>query len=226
MARETTPPTDATADEVVRVGERRPGGRAARVRTSVLEATLDLLDEVGYDGLSTDEVAKRAGVHRTTVYRRWPTLAELVADAVGLTAEEQIPIPDTGSLDGDLQLLGRAVAASVDGTANRSRALVGAATASEPLAEALHQFMRNRMEQSVPIVARAIERGELAGDLDPRVVIESVVGAVWFRFLLTGEAVDPDDPAGAAFVDGVAALVGRGARSPIEPGDGDPAGRR
>ncbi len=205
-----------------RVGERRPGGRSARVRTSVLTAAADLLAEVGYDGLSTDEVAKRAGVHRTTVYRRWPTKPELVADAVGLTAEEQVPIPDTGRLDDDLLALARLVAASIGGAdaVRLSRSLVAAAATNEPLTELLHRFMGNRMDQSEPIVTRAIERGELPAGTDPRVVIEAVVGALWFRVLLTGEAVDPAGPAGASFVRAITDLVANGARNADGAGTG------
>lgn len=191
-----------------RVGEQRPGGRAARVRAAVLEAAAELLMEVGYDAMSTDDVARRAGVHRTTVYRRWPTKPELVADAVGLHTEEHVPIPDTGELATDLLTLARAVAANISsvGGARRSRSIVAAAATSEQLADTLHAFMERRMVRSEPIVDRAIERGELPEGTNPRVVIEPLVGAIWFRLLLTGEPIDD------AFVEAVTALVCSGAR--------------
>ena len=88
-----------------RVGEQRPGGRATRVRSAVLDATSMLLSEVGYDQLSVEAVASRAGVHKTTVYRRWPTKPELIAEAALVQAAEAVPIPDTGTLLGDLQTL-------------------------------------------------------------------------------------------------------------------------
>lgn len=181
-------------DSEPRVGERRPGGRAARVRAAVLEAASDLLDEVGYDGLRTEDVANRAGVHRTTVYRRWPSKSELVADAVGLHADQHIPIPDTGALHADLLALARAVAATNTSPvgARRARSLVAAAATSDELADALHAFMEQRMVQSEAIVERAAARGDLAPDTDPRVVIEPVVGAIWFRLLLTGEPIDDE----------------------------------
>ena len=86
-----------------RVGEQRPGGRAERVRNAVLEATAELLTEVGYDQLTIDEVAARAGVHKTTVYRRWPTKPELITAAASAHSEQNVPIPDTGTLLGDLE---------------------------------------------------------------------------------------------------------------------------
>src|SRR5688572_9801014 len=91
-----------------RVGEQRPGGRSARVRAAELAATAEALAEDGYDALSIEAVGARAGVHKTTVYRRWPTKADLVADAARARSEQHVPIPDTGGLAGDLRLLAEA----------------------------------------------------------------------------------------------------------------------
>ena len=201
-------------DTEPRVGEQRPGGRAARVRAAVLAATADLLTEVGYDGLGFDEVADRAGVHKTTVYRRWPTKPELVADAVGLNIDQRVPIPDTGDLHGDLAALAGAVAANIGsaGGALRSRSIVAAAATSDQLADTLHEFMTRRMIQAEPIVQRAVERGELAAGADARLIVESVVGPIWFRLLLTGEAIDEE------FVAALVSLVTAGATSNRIPG--------
>lgn len=183
-----------TSTTEARVGEQRPGGRAARVRSAVLTATADLLDEVGYESTTYDEIASRAGVHKTTVYRRWPSKPELVADALDLHSEQHVPVPDTGSLRGDLTALAAAVAANISspGGARRSTSIVAAAAHSEELAETVHQFMSRRVTLTEPIVARAIERGELPVGASPRLVIEALVGPIWFRFLLTGEPIDDD----------------------------------
>jgi AcrR family transcriptional regulator len=193
-----------------RVGERRPGGRAARVRTAVLRATAELLDSVGYEGVSYDEVARRAEVHKTTVYRRWPSKPELVADAVGLHSEEQVPIPDTGALATDLAALAASVAANLTapGGERRSRSIVAAAATADDLAEALHVFMVRRITLAEPIVERAVARGELPAGVDARIVVEALVGPIWFRLLLTGEPLDDE------FLDGVVAVVVRGAGAP------------
>lgn len=198
---------DVSTQPQPRVGEQRPGGRAARVRAAVLQAAADLLTEVGYDAMSYEDVADRAGVHRTTVYRRWPTKPELVAEAVGLHSDRHVPIPDTGTFATDLLALVRSVAANIgsEGGARRSRSIVAAAATSEQLKEAMHAFMDDRIERSEVIVRRAIERGELPEGIDPRVVIEPAVGAVWFRLLLTGEPIED------TFVERVNALVVGGA---------------
>jgi len=196
-----------------RVGEQRPGGRATRVRAAVLDATSDLLTEVGYDQFSVDEVAARAGVHKTTIYRRWPTKAELIADAVRVHSAENVPIPDTGSILGDLQALARSVVANIgsEGGSRRSRSIVAAAAHSEELAASMHSFWAERLAVSVPIVERAIDRGDLPAGTDPNLIIETVIGPIWVRLLLTGEPLDTD------LADRVAELVTAGATRPPLP---------
>ena len=96
-----------------RPGEQRPGGRTAKVRTAVLQATVAALAEDGYEALNVEDVARRAGVHKTTVYRRWPTKTELIADAMCARSNERVEVPDTGTLAGDLQVLARAIVADI-----------------------------------------------------------------------------------------------------------------
>jgi AcrR family transcriptional regulator len=174
-----------------KVGEQRPGGRAARVRTSVLQAAAELLTEVGYDKMSVEEVATRAGVHKTTVYRRWPTKAELTADAAALHSADAVPIPDTGTVVGDLKLLAREVVANIgtESGARRSRSIAAAAATSDELAEAMHGFWAHRLALSATVVERAIERGELPESADGNLIVETVIGPLWLRLLLTGEPI-------------------------------------
>src|SRR5262245_65713685 len=83
-------------------GSRRPGGRTARVRAAVLEAAGDALVDRGFADLDLADVARRAGVSKTTVYRRWRTVAGLVADLLSDMAEQSLPRTETGSLREDL----------------------------------------------------------------------------------------------------------------------------
>ena len=191
-----------------RVGEQRPGGRAARVRSAVLDATSALLTEVGYDQLSIDDVASRAGVHKTTVYRRWPTKPALIADAARVQSAKDVPIPDTGTLLGDLQALAREVARSIgtDGGARRARTIIAAAASSDELTDVMHAFWSHRLGEASAIIQRAVDRRELPDTADADVIIEAVVGPIWLRLLLTGHAVDD------AYTDQIAELVTNGAR--------------
>ncbi|MFW2383152.1 MAG: TetR/AcrR family transcriptional regulator [Acidimicrobiales bacterium] len=182
------------SDSRPRVGEQRPGGRAERVRTAVLEAAADLLTEVGYDKMSVEDVALRAGVHKTTVYRRWPTKADLTADAAALHSLDAVPIPDTGSVVEDLRLLAREVAANIgtEGGSRRSRSIAAAAAASDELTEAMHGFWAHRLALSGQVIERAIARGELHASADANLIIETVIGPLWVRLLLTGEPITED----------------------------------
>lgn len=94
--------TAGTAGDAVEPGTVRPGGRTARVRAAVLEAAGDTLAEQGFHGLDLAEIARRADVGKTTVYRRWGTVAGLVADLLTDMAEQSLPRTDTGSLLEDL----------------------------------------------------------------------------------------------------------------------------
>src|SRR5215831_6743378 len=85
---------------------RRSGGRSARVRAAVFAAIIHLLQEKGYEALSFSTIAARAGVHETSLYRRWKTKEQLVVDAISSETAKNIPVPNTGALRSDLiQLL-------------------------------------------------------------------------------------------------------------------------
>jgi len=187
-------------------GHQRPGGRSARTRAAVLGATADLLAEVGYEDLTVEAVARRAGVHKTTVYRRWPTKPDLVADAARERSVQLVEVPDTGSLLGDLTDLARAVAANIgsDVGSAMTKTLVAAAATSPSVAEVTHSFWAERLRLTGEIVERAIARGELPQAVDANVVIESLIGALYVRLLLTGE------PLGTDVADQVAVAVASG----------------
>lgn len=197
-----------SAVESAPVGSRRPGGRAARVRTAVLDATMTLLIEQGLDAVAIDEVARRAGVHKTTVYRRWPDRAELVLDAVLEASGEIVPVPDTGSLVDDLRLFARSVAANLtDGPGLAvGRAMVVTAAGSPEMADTLARYWSERFAMARLMFERAEARGELvsppAGGVD--LAIEQLIGPLWVRVLLTGRPVDQ------ALADASAAAVARG----------------
>jgi AcrR family transcriptional regulator len=174
-----------------------------------MAATADVLADAGYDGLTIEEVATRAGVHKTTVYRRWPTKAELVSDALRARSDARVPVPDTGTLEGDLRALARSVVANIGSRAGRSmtRTLVAASATNDQVAAATVLFWHERLALTGAIVERAIARGELAAGTDSALVIETLIGAFYVRLLLTGE------PINRAVADHVAGVVAAGALS-------------
>lgn len=173
-------------------GTVRPGGRTAKVRAAVLQATQDELVDHGFDGLGMDQVAARAGVGKTTVYRRWGTTARLVADLMTELAEQSSPPPGTGSIDGDL----RANALSVLGAINDPRlgatfqAVIAAATCDEEAATALRVFYTRRVAEWATVVDAAVDRGELPKGTDGPELIRAVSAPLYYRLVVTREPVD------------------------------------
>ncbi|WP_375000923.1 TetR/AcrR family transcriptional regulator [Aeromicrobium sp. CTD01-1L150] len=197
--------------EQVAAPRRRPGGRSARVARAVFDATITLLVESGYDRLTLENVAVRARVNKTTVYRRWRTKSTLVAQACLEAAEREIPIPDNGNLRDDLRALLTEIAAllarDVEGTV--ARVVVGGAAHSPELREALQSFWRQRVAPAANVVERAVARGELPAGTDPAVLIETAAAALWMRRLVSGL------PLNDAFVDQVVELLLNGAMSAV-----------
>jgi AcrR family transcriptional regulator len=181
----------------------RPGGRSARVRAAAITATLAELAESGYSALSLESVARRAGVHKTTLYRRWGTREDLVLEAMLERAGERVSVPDTGSLREDLLELARTAAANAASpeVAAMARAAVAQMPHDSRLAAANHRFWDERLALDGAIVEQAIERGEVAAETRPRQVIESVLGPIHLRLLLTGEPIND------AFLSGIVDVV-------------------
>lgn len=183
-----------------RPGTARPGGRTARTRAAVRDATLAELTAHGYDGFTVEAVAARAGVHKTTVYRRWGSVEGLVVDALDLASGEPWPVPDTGELRADLRALTREVLVGFTDPAVGpvATAFVVAAARNAATAAALHDYLLARHEQAAPIVTRAVDRGELPAGTDPGDVVRTAVAPLYYRLFVSREPVGAADAERAA----------------------------
>jgi AcrR family transcriptional regulator len=180
---------------------RRTGGRSARVRAAVLTATVDVLFESGFDTLSIREIAKRAGIHESSIYRRWGTKADLVSDALASRMGVEVPTPDTGSLREDLLALLRALAAFI-GTPLGENLVRMALRQDLPDSDAARdRFWTDRFTRASVILDRAEARGELRSGIDRFLTLETLVGPLYLRLLLTRE------PLNEAIVDNVVNLM-------------------
>lgn len=185
-------------------GTVRPGGRTARVREAVLRAAGDALVEHGFDGLDLADVARRAEVGKTTVYRRWSAPAGLVADLLSDMAEQSLPRADTGSLAGDLRANARLVVRTLTDPRQGPLfvAVIAAATCDPRAADALHRFYAVRIGEWSGCVEAAVDRGELPAGTDPGEVIAAVSAPLYYRLLASGAPLDEEaaDRAAAAAV--------------------------
>jgi AcrR family transcriptional regulator len=170
----------------------RPIGRGAKVRSAVHAATVAELVDKGYAALTVENVAQRAGVHKTTVYRRWVDRDSLLVDALAEHMSADIPVPDTGAIETDLRALAHSIVqtfSSPVGQAILAAMFTGAAHLPE-IAEARRRVFDDRLVRAEPAVTRAIERGELARDTDAAEVLKTLVAPIYLRLLITAEPVD------------------------------------
>ncbi|WP_405880751.1 TetR/AcrR family transcriptional regulator [Streptomyces sp. NBC_01136] len=192
-------------------GTVRPGGRTARVRAAVLRAAGDVLAEQGFAHLDLADLARRAEVGKTTVYRRWGSVSGLVSDLLSDMAEQSLPRTETGSVLGDLRanaaLVRRTLADPRQGAL--FRAVIAAATCDSRTAEALRRFYDVRVGEWVPCVEEGVARGELPAGTDAAGVVRAVSAPLYYALLTAG--VVPDEAAAeraaeAAFAAAVAGV--------------------
>ncbi|NGX09636.1 TetR/AcrR family transcriptional regulator C-terminal ligand-binding domain-containing protein [Mycobacteroides franklinii] len=179
------------ADDTSQDIQRRPGGRSARVRGVVLQAALEAMAERGPGGFTISEIAKRAGVHATSIQRRWGTIENVMLDALLSRSQELLPVPDTGALRGDLIAFARLIAAYLASPLGLalSRAMAVAEDDAE-LAEGRASFWRVRYDAVRVMFDRAVQRGELVPGVDPEVVLELCVAPLHFRALLVRRPIE------------------------------------
>jgi AcrR family transcriptional regulator len=190
-------------------GTVRPGGRTARTRAAVMAAVIEELSEHGYAGARLERVAARAGVAKTTIYRRWGSLDGLLADLMAERAAQEIPVPDEGDLGSDLRMLARHAVASVRDPAVRAAlaSIVAAAVQSPAAREVLTRFLAGRTAAMTVIVDRAVQRGEVPAGTDAAGVIRTVTALIYYRLFIAGER------AGEDLADSTAAIATAAARA-------------
>ena len=163
--------------------------RGEHVRQTVLAAAFDELVANGFDGATVAGVAKRSGVHETTVYRRWTTRENLLVAALLERSADAVPAPDTGSIRDDLLAILREVLAYVGSPAGTAILRAAMLPVDDTYTEARKGFWAQRIDALTPVVARGVERGELRTGTDGRLLLEMLVAPIHGRLLLTGEPV-------------------------------------
>src|SRR5208282_5637260 len=169
-------------------GKRTPGRpRSEESRQSILRSTLKLLkQDGGFPELSIEAIAADASVGKTTVYRWWPTKAALVADAFSASADEELRFPDTGSVQDDMSLQMRRLIRIFRSKRGKVVAALLAGGQSDPeLIEAFRErFLWPRRRQAYRTLQRGIDRGELPVDSDLDLILDSLYGPIYMRFLI------------------------------------------
>jgi AcrR family transcriptional regulator len=170
----------------------RLGGRSARVREAVLTAAFAELGEKGYEDFNLEAVAPRSGVHKTTVYRRWPTREALVVDALDSRSDRYSPIAETGSIRDDLVAFGEDVLGKLSSPHGKAmlKSLVAAVDQSPEILAKVSIFWRERLDVGAALITRGIERGDLPPDTNIDLVVEGLLAPIYLRVLFGQPVTD------------------------------------
>ncbi|WP_017537311.1 MULTISPECIES: TetR/AcrR family transcriptional regulator [Nocardiopsis] len=194
---------------------RAPAGAAVLqedVTRAIRAAVFSELASVGYGRLSIEAVAKRAGVGKTAVYRRWKSKLEMVLDVVSEAAGQVTPVPDTGSLHGDVHELITTAAQALRHPLARQIVpdLLAEAARGPEIAATLEEALQRTQRGIATVVIRnAVGRGELPEGTDPELALDLILGPVYWRLAVIREELSPAQARGLARA-AVAALAGAG----------------
>ncbi|SCE71132.1 transcriptional regulator, TetR family [Micromonospora coriariae] len=191
---------------------RAPAGAAVlrgEITTAIRRALMQELAAVGYGRLSIEAVARRAGVSKTAVYRRWNSKLDLVLEMVASAAHGKLPVLDTGTLRGDLALLFQAVAHALRHplASQIIPDLLAEAARNPTIDQTLRQVLHARQQEvGGRLVTRAVQRGELPADTDPDAAVDLIIGPLYWRLAIARAPVT--DSYLGALVESVAAGLG------------------
>ncbi|GGU89084.1 TetR family transcriptional regulator [Streptomyces albospinus] len=187
---------DGTDSERATAAQRRAPAGAAVLRedktAAIRAAVFEELAAVGFARMSIEGIARRAGVGKTAVYRRWRSKLHLVLDVVSAVAAAGLPAPDTGSLRGDVRMLLEVAARALRHpmASQIIPDLLAEAARSPEMATALKTALHDSQEGvAAAVVARAVERGELTEGVDARLALDLMTGPLYWRLLVVRDEV-------------------------------------
>jgi AcrR family transcriptional regulator len=190
------------------------------ITDAIRAAVIEELASTGYARMSIEAVARRAGVGKTAVYRRWPSKLHIVIDVVSAIAVQGMPVPDTGTLRGDVRLLLGMIARALRNplAAQIIPDLLAEAARNPEIARTLEVALRGTQRDVITVVLRnAVRRGELPADSDDELALDLITGPLYWRLAVIRTPLPKGhlDQLAAATT---AALTGiRGAGGPARP---------
>ena len=180
---------------------RRPGGRTADVTARVHQAIIDLILEGGFEACSFSAVAKRAGIERSTLYRRFPDRWDAIIDAWMARAGTDV-MPDLGdSFAADLRSMLRRLADVLESPLGPALVKIAAELRSRDGTDFSRAYFDHRMEQLSPMFDAAIARGELPAAVDREQLFSFAAGPIYFRLFIAARPVED------AFIDAIVAQI-------------------
>lgn len=173
-----------------KTNKKTPGRpRSAKSHQAILRATLELLGEVGFDTMSIEAISARAGVGKTTIYRRYSSKEELVADAIENIRQDVI-IPDTGNLWSDLdKLIENAAQITLSPLGRQTVAMIISSASSNSQFAQIYwtKYLQPRREAFAIVIERAKIRNEIQTALDPGLVFDSMSGIMLYALIFPSD---------------------------------------
>src|ERR1700691_3413261 len=183
---------------------RSPGRpRSEHARVAILHSALHLLGKNGFADLTIEDVAAHASVGKATVYRWWPSKAALIADAFASSTTRNLHFPDTGSLRTDMSQQMRQLIKVFRSPRGRIVSAILAAGQSDRnvIAAFRERFMMPRRQEAYETLRRGIQRGELRKNISMDLLLDSLYGPIYMRFLIRHDTLTPQ------FVEGLCELT-------------------
>jgi AcrR family transcriptional regulator len=166
--------------------------RSEETKKAILTASYELLLENGFNTITVEGIAERAGVSKATIYKWWPNKAAVVLDGFFAATESMLHVPDTGSVSEDLFIQVNNLAAFITSPKGKViTELIAAGQFDANIAEEYRvRYFNPRRLISQHILERGMQRGELKNDLDMELSIDLIFAPLFYRLLITGETVD------------------------------------
>ena len=172
-----------------------PARRNEQSRRAILAAAVSLISELGYDRVSIEAIAKRAGVGKQTIYRWWPSKGAVALEALGESLATVTAFPDSGDIVEDLrtQMIGVTQLLGSTDVGRVYQGLLAAAQCDPALSRAhLEQIIVPATVAGHARIARAKDSGQLRKDADPQAIIDMLYGAIYYRLLLHTRPLEPE----------------------------------
>jgi TetR/AcrR family transcriptional regulator, regulator of autoinduction and epiphytic fitness len=181
---------------MVEARRRLPDPRIEHSRRAICRAALQEFASVGYAGFRMESVAARAGVGRSTVYRHWPHKTALIADALEILNRQPDPErePSAGTARQRVELLLNHLATALTDSPVSAciPALIHAAENDSAVRDFLHAYSAQRRQRLTDMIAAGVADGQFPAHIDPDAASVALSGAVFYRRLMSGDAVDAD----------------------------------
>ncbi len=163
----------------------------------ILNAAVDELADVGYGRVRIESIAARAGVGKSTIYRHWSDKLALIADAFETFHEQMVPdLSDLPVRDAVGLLIRHVAEVVVDSTFSRCiPAMIEGAERDERVRGFHHRYTAERRQALIDLIARGVAASEISATVDPELATTALLGAIFYRRLMTGQPFNPDDAA-------------------------------